>query len=129
MKVKIISWNVRGLNCIQKRRIVNSLVQKWKADVFCFQETKIEGDIEEIIKQLWGNRGVKYGQLEASGTRGGILMMWDSKIWKGEVVTTGSYSITCRFESQTQNYIWISLGFMLQIATKRDKKFGGKLEL
>lgn len=70
MKVKIISWNVRGLNCIQKRRIVNSLVQKWKADVFCFQETKIEGDIEEIIKQLWGNRGVKYGQLEASGTRG-----------------------------------------------------------
>lgn len=50
------------------------------------QEIKLEGENGETIKQVWSNRGVKYGQLEASGTRGGILMLWDSKIWKGEVV-------------------------------------------
>lgn len=56
---------MRGLNREEKERKVNSTVQKWKADVFCFQETKVEGDIVEIVKQLWPNRGVSFGCLEA----------------------------------------------------------------
>nr|XP_009596491.1 uncharacterized protein LOC104092571 [Nicotiana tomentosiformis]XP_016432332.1 PREDICTED: uncharacterized protein LOC107758988 [Nicotiana tabacum] len=106
MNVKIISWNVRGLNRRNKRRVIRSLILNWKADVFCFQESKIEGDIEGIIKEIWGVRGIKYGQLEASGTKGGILMLWDSKVWKGEVVTTGAHSLTCKFESHSQDFNW-----------------------
>lgn len=58
--------------------MINSMLQDWEADVVCLQETKLEGNKGEEIRQVWGNRGVKYGQLEASDTRGGILMMWDS---------------------------------------------------
>lgn len=54
------------------------MLQDWEADVVCLQETKLEGNKGEEIRQVWGNRGVKYGQLEVSDTRGGILMMWDS---------------------------------------------------
>lgn len=75
MTVKIITWNVRGLNQANKRCVIKNLIHEWKADVFCFQETKIEGDISNIIKDLWANRGVKFCQLEASGTSGGILSM------------------------------------------------------
>ncbi|WMV13618.1 hypothetical protein MTR67_007003 [Solanum verrucosum] len=42
----------------------------WRADVYCFQESKINGDISGIVKDLWANRKVKYAQLEARGTRG-----------------------------------------------------------
>ncbi|WMV19026.1 hypothetical protein MTR67_012411 [Solanum verrucosum] len=41
--------------------------------------------------------------LESSGTRGGIMMLWDSRIWKGEVLETGTYTLTCKFESQLQD--------------------------
>lgn len=37
-------------------------------------------------------------------------MLWDSRVWKGEVITTGSYSLTCRFESQTQDFSWHMTG-------------------
>lgn len=46
MNVKIISWNVKGLNCRDKCRMINSLVQKWKADVLCSWETKLERTLE-----------------------------------------------------------------------------------
>uniref|UniRef100_M1ALD1 Endonuclease/exonuclease/phosphatase domain-containing protein n=1 Tax=Solanum tuberosum TaxID=4113 RepID=M1ALD1_SOLTU len=62
-----------------------------KADIICLQETKLQGDITELVRQIWGDRWVKMACLEASGTRGGI-MMWDSRIWKGEVLETGTYS-------------------------------------
>lgn len=43
MKMKMISWNVRGLNDSQKRLVVKSLLHEWKCDVVCLQETKIAG--------------------------------------------------------------------------------------
>lgn len=55
--------------------MVGSLITKWKADIFCFQETKLEGDIEEVVYQLWGNRGIRFMQLKASGTRGYFNVM------------------------------------------------------
>jgi len=125
MNVKIISWNVRGLNCRDKRRIINSVFQEWKADVICLQETKLEGENGEAIRQVWGSRGVKYAQLEASGTRGGILMLWDSKHWEGKVVEIGVYTLTCGFKSRNCDFEW----HMHLIAILKDKKFGGKLGL
>lgn len=53
MKVKMVSWNVRGLNEISKRRLIRSLMKNWKADVYCFQERKLEKEIEVAARQLW----------------------------------------------------------------------------
>ncbi|XP_075079926.1 uncharacterized protein LOC142165225 [Nicotiana tabacum] len=106
----------------------------WKTDIYCLQEIKVEGDIEEFVKQLWANRWVKYECLQASDTRGGILMMWDSRIWanrwvkyeclqasdtrggilmmwdsriwKGEVTCTGLHSLTCNFMAMTHDFSW-----------------------
>ena len=41
MKIKMISWNVRGLNDPWKRLVVKNLLREWKCDVVCLQETKI----------------------------------------------------------------------------------------
>ncbi|WMV57474.1 hypothetical protein MTR67_050859 [Solanum verrucosum] len=81
-------------------------MNKWRADVYCFQESKIKGDISRIVKDLWANRKVKYAQLEARGTRGGIIILWDSNIWEGEVCEVGAYSITCKFTGKTQDLGW-----------------------
>lgn len=46
------------------------MIHSWKADVYCFHETKIEGEIRELVRELWAYRWVKFAQLKASGTRG-----------------------------------------------------------
>ncbi|KAK6793695.1 hypothetical protein RDI58_007148 [Solanum bulbocastanum] len=68
----------KGLNEQGKRRVVQNLLQDWKADIVCLQETKLEGNVRDLVKQIWAGRWIKYACLEASGTRGGILMLWDS---------------------------------------------------
>ena len=41
ISLKILSWNVRGLNDCRKRSIVKNLLREWKCDVICLQETKL----------------------------------------------------------------------------------------
>ena len=42
MKLKLISWNVRGLNDSKKRGILRNWLRKWKVDVVYLQETKLD---------------------------------------------------------------------------------------
>ena len=71
MKFKLVSWNVRGLNNKDKIRLVKTVMGGWNANIICLQETKLEGDVIEEIRQIWGRRWVKYACLEASVTRRG----------------------------------------------------------
>lgn len=98
MQFNLISWNVRGLNIRYKRRLVKSIVFDWKANNYCFEKTKLEGDITKLVNKIQGIRWIKYEYLEAGGTRKGILMMWDGKILKGEVLEITSYNLTWKFE-------------------------------
>ena len=41
MKIKMISWNVRGFNDPRKQLVVKNLLREWKCDVVCLQEMKI----------------------------------------------------------------------------------------
>lgn len=71
MKIKILSWNVRGLNAREKRVVVKSLLKEWKADVVCLQETKFSVVSREKVKEIWGCQWVKWIHLDACGTAGG----------------------------------------------------------
>ena len=42
MKIRILSWNVRGANDSDKRRVIKSVIKSKKVDVVCLQETKIK---------------------------------------------------------------------------------------
>ena len=42
MNLKIVSWNVRGLNDRDKRHQVRYLLKLWDADVIYLQETKLD---------------------------------------------------------------------------------------
>lgn len=84
--------------------MVKSCIEQWKADILCLQETKLQGDIQEAAKQIWGGRWAKYACLGASGIRGGIIMLWDSRVWKGEVHQTGVHTLTFSFEALLQNF-------------------------
>lgn len=80
MKVNILSWNVRGINRVSSRNLVKYSLLKWRDDYYCFQETKINKDVDKIAKQLCASRWMRCGYIKADGS-GGILIMWDLRIW------------------------------------------------
>jgi len=44
--------------------------------------------------------------LEAIGSKDGILVMWDKRSWKGEMVEYGNQSITCKLCGVNQELTW-----------------------
>jgi exonuclease III len=63
-----------------KRLSVRNLLRKWKANVVCFQETKMEVMSYTFVRSLWGCHHVDWCCLDSSRASGGILLMWDRKV-------------------------------------------------
>lgn len=49
MRVRTLSWNVRGLNGENKREFVRILLKHWGADILVLVETKLSGQIDNSI--------------------------------------------------------------------------------
>ena len=80
MKLKLLSWNVRGLNYPKKREILRNWLCNWKVDVVCLQETKLDKVDWRLIQSIWGNRYVAWEVLNAVNTAGGVLLLWDKQV-------------------------------------------------
>ena len=80
MNVKILSWNVWGMNELDKRLQIKSVLKGWKADIICLQETKLRLISNRIVRSLWGGQFVDWVFLRSNGASGGILLMWDSRV-------------------------------------------------
>lgn len=50
MRVKIASWNVKGLNLEKKRKQILYLLEKQDYDIICIQETKIREDDKKCLE-------------------------------------------------------------------------------
>jgi exonuclease III len=77
--LKVIIWNVRGLNARARRVAIRSLLATTDASIICFQETKMELILRSIVLETMGSEFDDYVYLPAVGTRGGILLAWRSK--------------------------------------------------
>ena len=75
MNLKIISWNVRGLNEWDKRLRVRNLIRNWRLDIVCLQETKMELITRVVILSLWGGQHVDWSYLGYCGASREVLLM------------------------------------------------------
>ena len=66
MNLKILSWNVRGLNDRRKRSIVKNLLHGWKCDVICLQETKLTGMDRQMVGSVWSYPYMDWVALDVS---------------------------------------------------------------
>ena len=56
--VNIISWNVRGLNCLVKRGDVKWVLRRFACDVAILQESKMEEVGRDVVVSLLDRRRV-----------------------------------------------------------------------
>ena len=110
MKLKIVSWNVRGLNEQEKQLQVSNLIRKWKADIVCLQETKMELINRGVICSLWGGQHVDWLYLGSMGASGGVLLMWDNRVVEKLEEAVGRFSVSCKFKNVVDQFVWAFTG-------------------
>ena len=56
MKLRLLSWNVRGANDNSKRKVIKAMIRNQRVDLFCLQETKIQSMSEGVVRSLGSGR-------------------------------------------------------------------------
>lgn len=79
--MKILSINIRGVGVKGKTGWLKDLCSKERPCVLGIQETKCHLVNDFWIENVWGSRNFGFGQKEAEGSSGGIMIVWDSCIF------------------------------------------------
>ena len=75
MKVKILSWNVRGVNDPDKREVIKNFIRTQRVDLVCLQETKVQEMNKVMACNLGVGRFLNWKASNAERTTGGILLL------------------------------------------------------
>ncbi|WKA02253.1 hypothetical protein VitviT2T_020466 [Vitis vinifera] len=110
MKLKLLSWNVRGVNEKEKRKIIKTFIRNQRVDLMCIQETKIQSMSEGVARSLGSGRFLDWRALDASGTAGGILICWDKRTLEIMDWEEGQFSLSCRFKNVDNGMVWVFTG-------------------
>jgi hypothetical protein len=110
MKHNILTWNVRGLNEGRKRLRIRNLLSKWKLDIACLQETKLELISNQLVQSLWRCPNVDWYHVASNGASGGILLMWDNRVVSKIDVCMGSFVAACSFKNVDDGLVWAFAG-------------------
>ena len=107
MTLRLLSWNVRGFNSPHKRDTMKNLLKEWKCEVVCFQETKLDCTNSVAVKSLWGSSFVDWETLDAIHTAGGIIVIWDTRVFEKIDCVVGSFSISVLLKGVADGFVWI----------------------
>ena len=110
MKIKILSWNVRGVNDKNKRKIIKALISSQKVDLVCLQETKMTEMSLGVMRSLGVGRFLEWGALNAWGAAGRVVLFWDNRALELVRMDVGLFSISCRFKNCKDGFVWIFSG-------------------
>ena len=99
MKLRLLSWNVRGANDSSKRKVMKVVIRSQRVDLFCLRETKIQAMSEGLVRSLGTGRFLDWGALDAYGTTGGLLICWDKRTLEVLEMEVGNFSISYRLRN------------------------------
>lgn len=93
-ELKILNWNVRGLNNPARREIVLRLIQDVQPSLVCLQETKVEVIDTQLGLQFLGSRLSQFDYIPAAEVCGGVLIAWDEDLLDASDPVVGEYCLS-----------------------------------
>ena len=127
MKVKIMSWNVLGVNDSDRRKIIRNFIRYQRVDLVCLQETKIQEMTAAVARSLGVGRLSDWRALNAEGAAGGVLMFWDKRIMELVDSEIGLFSISCLFKMVERGFLWTFSGVYGPVERKLKEVFWEEL--
>jgi exonuclease III len=118
--MKIISWNIRGLNGHSKQKMLRDLIIAEKPDIMMLQETKCATeDMDKLLPYCWKQgKGIS---TVATGTAGGLALLWNPSSVTLEKNFTTKWSISAAYRLIGSN----KPGYLTNVygpASSRDKQ-------
>ena len=110
MIIKILSWNVRGVNDAEKRKLIKSVIRSQRAELVCLQETKVQTMTMNLVKSLGVGSCLKWVSVNANGAVGEILVFSDFRVLELVDLKVGEFSISCRFRNCEDDFMWVFTG-------------------
>ncbi|XP_026402482.1 uncharacterized protein LOC113298047 [Papaver somniferum] len=75
--LKLMSWNIRGLNDDLNVQAVRNAIRKNRVFLCTIQESKMECVSDSIVRSLWGSNNCEYAYLPSIRRSGGIIFLWN----------------------------------------------------
>lgn len=94
--MKVITWNIRGMNNIHKLDIVRNFVREHKPDILVLQETKMEKEKVEKLKSS-NNYCIMASSFE--GTFGGMMILWKYSLFSGNLLDANKHLLVVKLKS------------------------------
>ena len=93
--LKIISWNVRGLERPEKKRAVHKLIRGERPALMSIQETKMDSIDATLLRKIGGGAYLNnIESVEAVASAGGLISMWnDAVFWVSQVISHQWYLV------------------------------------
>lgn len=110
MFLKLISWNVRGLEGVKKMRSMRECISKCNPFILVLQETKKEVMNGHLVKSSMGLKLSEWCPLPAVSTLGGILIAWDPIEIRKVDELMGSYSVSIKVVELSSGFEWVLTG-------------------
>lgn len=95
----ILCWNIRGINSPHKWRSLREKIEESMCAVICIQETKREIFDHSYLKNFCPKRYDKFACSSSIGACGGILVIWNSSVFSGQLVHQLPFALTLEFTS------------------------------
>ena len=110
MTLKLLSWNVRGLNNPCKRKVCKNLLKEWRCDIICLQKTKFSSVNSAVLHSLSGSPFSDWAVLDAVQTSGGVLLLWDKRVVEKIDVSVGQFSVSVLLRGVLDGFEWVCTG-------------------
>jgi exonuclease III len=91
-QLSMLSWNVRGLNSPARREATRPMILTARPWIVCLQEMKLSAISQQDAVQILGPHIDSFQFLPALGTRGGIMMGWQSDRVQGLFIGSANHS-------------------------------------
>lgn len=103
------NWHIlcfRGINAIKKWDAVRNKIEESACLVICLQETKREFFDASYIRNFAPRCFDKLDFVPSAAASGGILVVWNSAVFHGQVMDKQRFGLTLAFTSTHNNDVW-----------------------
>ncbi|XP_026459643.1 uncharacterized protein LOC113360342 [Papaver somniferum] len=123
MDPKIICWNVRGLNGLNRRDVVKKKIRDWNPNIVLLQETKIQQWNDLLVWKCWSKKSLKWLDSPSQASSGDILCLWDSSKIQVLDYLLGPYSITILCKNVSNGFEWMFTGLYAPCSSHTDEVY------